>query len=64
MADDHDAHLRQHDEIMKSLTAMLVQQQAFNARQVEINADIKTTLARVETLLARLIPQSDNGRDA
>jgi hypothetical protein len=31
---------------------------------VEINADIKTTLARVETLLARLIPQSDNGRDA
>jgi len=36
----------------------------FNARQLEINEHVHTTLARLETLLARMIPQSDNGRDA
>jgi hypothetical protein len=36
----------------------------FNRQQVEINADVKTTLARIETLLARMLPQSENGREA
>jgi hypothetical protein len=35
-----------------------------NRQQVEINADVKTTLARIETLLARMIQRSENGRDA
>jgi hypothetical protein len=45
----------QHDEIVKSLTAILVelrmmnlQQQEFNTRQVAMNEDVKTTLARVK----------------
>jgi hypothetical protein len=37
---------------------------AFNYQQLEINADVKTTLARIETLLARMIPQTENGREA
>ena len=40
------------------------QQRECNARQLEINQDVKTTLARIETLLARMIWQADNGRDA
>ena len=33
-------------------------------QQVEINADVKTTLARIETLLSRMIPTGENGQDA
>ena len=78
MADDHEEHLRQHDEILRSLTAMLVKQDGINerltlaieridrslAQQVEINADVKTTLAHVETLLSRMFHPEDNGHDA
>lgn len=48
--DAHTEHLRQHDEILRSLTAMLAAQHAMNQRQVEINNDVKTTLARIETM--------------
>jgi hypothetical protein len=64
MADDHDERLRQHEEIMASLARMLAAQHEFNRQQVEINADVKTTLVRIETLLARAIQQGENGRDA
>jgi hypothetical protein len=37
---------------------------AFNRQQIEINADIKATLARIETLIARLPRGGENGRDA
>jgi len=37
---------------------------AINHRLVDIHQDVKTTLARIETLLARMIERSDNGRDA
>jgi hypothetical protein len=33
-------------------------------QQVEINQDVKTTLARIEALLARIMRTEDNGRDA
>jgi hypothetical protein len=36
----------------------------FNREQVEISRDVKTTLARIETLLARMIARSDNGTEA
>jgi len=49
---------------IQELRTQQVQQAEFNRQQVEINADIKTTLARVETLLARMIPQGENGREA
>ena len=34
------------------------------AQQAEFNGDVRSTLARLETLLARMTQQSDNGRDA
>jgi hypothetical protein len=79
MADDaHAEHLRQHDEILRSLAAILAaqheknqsydaiiqEQREFNARQLEMNQDVKTTLARVETLLARMLRHDDNGAEA
>jgi hypothetical protein len=61
---EYEDHLRQHDEILRSLTAMLAAQHEMNQRQVEINQDVKITLARIETLLARMIRHEDNGRGA
>jgi hypothetical protein len=72
MADDaHEERFAYYDDILRRLTAILVRQDAineelrtFNRQQVEINADVKTTLARVETLLARILPPGENGREA
>jgi hypothetical protein len=65
MADDaHEERFRQHEAIMEGLARMLAAQHEFNRQQVEINADVRTTLARIETLIARMIPTGENGRDA
>jgi predicted RNase H-like nuclease (RuvC/YqgF family) len=78
MPDAYEERFRQHEEILRSLTAMLVKQDSINerltraieridhtlAQQVEINADVRTTLARMETLFARLFRSEGNGRDA
>ena len=79
MADDaHEERFQQHEEVLRSLTPMLVaqremnqrvegfiqEQREFNVRQVEINARLEITQARIETLLARMIPQSENSREA
>jgi hypothetical protein len=65
MADDaHEERFRRHEEIMEGLARMLAAQHEMNRQQIEINQDVKTTLARIETLLARMIERSDNGRDA
>ena len=64
---DYDERLRQHEEMLQGLArlfhaqheknqsydAIIQELRQFNARQVEINQDVKTTLARIETLLAR-----------
>jgi len=63
MDDAHEERFRQHEESMAGLARMLAAQHEFNRQQVEINADVRTTLARVETLLARMLPSSENGRD-
>jgi hypothetical protein len=72
MADDHGECLQHDEDILRSLTAMLVeqrvegviqQQREFNARQVEMNARLEITQACIETLLTRRIPLSANGRD-
>ncbi len=66
------------DQLLRSLVATMEHQRSINEdlrtlnrQQLVINADIKdslaginVTLARVETLLARLIPHGENGRDA
>ena len=64
MADDHEERFRRHEEIMEGLARMLAAQHEFNRQQLEINADVKTTLARIETLLARMHPTGENGREA
>ena len=33
------------------------------AQQAEFNADVRTTLARIETLIARMLQQGENGRE-
>jgi hypothetical protein len=43
---------------------MLAAQHEFNGQQLEINADVKTTLARIDMLVARMIPPSENGHEA
>lgn len=62
MSDAHEERFERHEAIMTSLARMLEAQLAFNRQQVEINTDTKTTLARIETLLARMLRHEDNGR--
>jgi hypothetical protein len=52
------------DTINDDLRTCMQEQRVFNAQQVAINQDVRTTLARLETLLRRMIPQGENGRDA
>jgi hypothetical protein len=33
-------------------------------QQAAFNADVRTTLARIEALIARMLPTSENGREA
>lgn len=72
MADDaHEERLRQHEDILRSLTAMLLKQDGINERLTlaieridRTLAHVEITQARIETLLARMIRPADNGRDA
>ncbi len=66
------------DAILRSLTATMEHQRsinddlrAFNRQQLAINDRLTAveeqqavTLARIEVLIARMIPQGENGRDA
>jgi hypothetical protein len=61
----------EYDDLLRRLTTLIVKmderldaQEVFNRQQVAINQDLAKTLARVETLLARMIRTEDNGRDA
>jgi hypothetical protein len=65
------AAIAKQDGINADLRACVLEQQAMNQRvegfiqqQAECNQDVKTTLARLETLVARMTQQSENGRDA
>jgi len=64
MPNDHEDRFRRHEEIMEGLARMLAAQHEFNRQQLEINVDVKTTLARIETLIARMLPTGENGREA
>ena len=61
----------EYDEMLRTLVRIAAHQETinedlreFNRRQVEINEDVKTTLARLETLVARMMQQGENGQDA
>lgn len=78
MPDDYEDRFRHHEAIMEGLARILAaqhemnqrvegfiqEQREFNARQVEINQRLEITQARIETLLARMIPHGENGREA
>ena len=64
-----DAH--EYDEIVRSLVRIAVHQETINTKQDLLNERLVAaierldiTTARIETLLRRIIPQGDNGRDA
>jgi len=61
----------EYDEMLRTLVRIAAYQETintdlreFNRQQVEINNDVKTTLACIEALLARLISQGEHGREA
>ena len=54
----------QQDAINQDLRTCIQELRGFNAHQVEMNARLEITQARIETLIARMIPQSENGREA
>jgi hypothetical protein len=63
--------MQEYDELLRHLVRIAAHQDTINddlrasiRQQAEFNADVKTTLARVETLLARMIERNANGRDA
>ena len=72
MADDaHEERFRQHEQIMEGLARLLAAQHETNQRQDAINERLTAaierldvTQARIETLLARMIPTGENGREA
>jgi uncharacterized protein (DUF342 family) len=79
MADDaYEERFQQHEDILRSLTAMLVAQREMNQRvegfmqrQDALNERLTTAIERldmtqdrIETLLARMIRTETNGRDA
>jgi len=62
---------QEYDEIIRHLVTIATHQRqmnedqrAFNRQQVEINQRLAITQARIETLLARMLRQDENGRDA
>ena len=69
MDDETDARFRHHEDLLRSLATILVkqdiindrhdvfiaEQMALNHRLVDIHQDVRTTLARIETLLARVL---------
>ena len=59
--DERDDHLM---ELTREQRATTTELKEFNRQQLDINKDVTTTLARVETLLSRMIPQSGNGTEA
>ena len=75
---EHDERFRQHEDILRSLTAMLVAQREMNQRVEgflqgldraiqelkDFNQQQLGINAHLETLMTRMIRHEDNGRDA
>jgi hypothetical protein len=59
----HAMHQEQR-EVNQRLTLAIESIDQTLAQQAEFNADVRTTLARIATLLARMLPTGENGREA
>jgi hypothetical protein len=76
--DDHEDRFRRHEAMQEGLARVLAAQHAMNQRQDAINerltlaieridrtlAHVAITQARMETLLARMLPAGENGQYA
>jgi hypothetical protein len=51
------------DERDTRMAAMLEEQREFNRQQVAINADVRTTLARLESLMTEVFRDRHNGHE-
>jgi hypothetical protein len=51
-------------DMLERHDAMLEELRAFNRHQVAINADVRTTLARLDTLMTEVFRQRHNGHEA
>ena len=60
----HEERFRRHEASMEGLARLLVALHEFNRQPLEINAVVTTTRAHIETLLARMIPPGEHGREA
>ena len=60
----HLVQIAAHQEaINEDLREFNRQQVVLNQQQAALNADTRTTLARIETLLTRMLRHEDNGRE-
>jgi hypothetical protein len=55
---------QEYDEILRTLVRIAAHQDTINERLTAAIERLDVTQARMETLLARLLPPSENGRDA
>jgi len=55
---------QEYDEILRTLVRIAAPQDTINERLTAAIERLDVTQARMETLLARLLPPSENGRDA
>ena len=68
---DDNERFRQHEEMLQGLARMLAAQHEFNQRITlaieridRTLAHVEITQSRTETLLTRMLPTAENGRDA
>jgi hypothetical protein len=62
-AAQYETNQRQ-DAYNERLTVAVERLEGTQAQQHVFNADVRTTLARIETLLARMLPTGANGTEA
>jgi len=53
------AAIAKQESINADLRTCIQDQREFNRQQVQINTDVQTTLARIETVLARMLPPGE-----
>ena len=53
------AAIAQQETVNAEMRTCIQEQREFNRQQVQINTDVQTTLARIETLMARMLPSGE-----
>ncbi len=61
---ESDVEPQEYDEIIRSLVRIATHQDTINERLTGAIERLDTTQARIEALLQRMLPTTENGRDA